>query len=181
MRRWLLGSDSLPTISDTRALSGTADTPALPMSGLILCPSRQNKFMNFTNRTPQIVAMTKEIRPSTKIFMDVAERNLSACVEQPTVSPMRVVITSMSGPLAVSARRLVTPLSFRRLPKKSMPSSGSPEGTMNAVVRKPTIGKMIFSLWLTARGAGIRMRRSFFEVSISMIGFWITGTSAMYE
>ena len=60
-----------------------------------------------------------------------------------------------------------------------MPSSGRPDGTMNAVVRKPTIGKMIFSFWETERGAGIRMRRSFLVVSRSMIGFWITGTRAM--
>ena len=103
--------------------------------------------------------------------MELVERNLSAWVEQPTVRPMRIVITSTSGPLAVSASLLVTPLSFKRLPKKSIPRSGSPEGTMKAVVRKPTIGKMIFSFWLTARGAGILMRRSFFVVRSFIIGF----------
>ena len=62
-----------------------------------------------------------------------------------------------------------------------MPRSGSPEGTMKAVRRKPTIGKMIFSFWLTCLGVGILMRRSFFVVSASMIGLWMTGTRAMYE
>ena len=60
-----------------------------------------------------------------------------------------------------------------------MPSSGRPEGTMNAVQRKPTIGKMIFSRWLTTRGLFIRITRSFLVVRSSMIGFWITGTRAM--
>ena len=92
---------------------------------------------------------------------------------------MSVVTMSMSGPPAVAARRLVTPLSLRRLPKKSMPRSGRPLGTMNAVQMKPTMGKMIFSRWLTTRGLFMRMRRSFLVVRSSMMGFWITGTRAM--
>ncbi len=60
-----------------------------------------------------------------------------------------------------------------------MPSSGSPDGTMKAVRRKPMIGNMIFSFGWTRRGAGIRMRRSFFVVRSNMIGRWITGTRAM--
>ena len=43
------------------------------------------------------------------------------------------------------------------------------------------MGKTIFSLWLTWRGAGILIRRSFLVVSASMMGLWITGTRAMYE
>ena len=44
---------------------------------------------------------------------------------------------------------------------------------------KPTIGKMIFSFWLTGRGAFIFMSLSFLVVSSSIIGFCITGTRAM--
>ena len=94
---------------------------------------------------------------------------------------MRIVTTSMSGPLAVSASRFVTPLSLRRLPKNSIPSRGIPEGTMNAVRMNPTIGKMIFSFWLTVLGVFMRMRRSFSVVIRSMIGRWMTGTRAIYE
>ena len=86
---------------------------------------------------------------------------------------------STSGPLAVLARRLVTPLSLSRLPKNSIPSSGIPEGTMKAVSRKPIIGKSFFSVGDTGRGGFMRMRRSFLVVSRRMIGGWITGTSAM--
>ena len=149
------------------------------MSGLILWSPLRNRFQIFTKRTPQVVAITNDSRPRTKIFTELPLRNLSACVEAPTVRPISVVTTSISGPRAVSARRLVTPLSFRRLPKKSMPRSGSPDGTMNAVRRKPTIGKMIFSFWLTCLAAGILMRRSFLVVSASMIGLWMTGTRAI--
>ena len=135
--------------------------------------------MNFTKSTPQVVAITNDRRPRQKIFTELPVRNLSAWVEHPTVTPMRIVMTSTSGPLAVSARRLVTPLSLSRLPKKSIPRRGRPDGTMNAVVRNPTIGKMIFSFWLTARGEGILMSLSFLVVSSFIIGFCMTGTRAM--
>ena len=135
--------------------------------------------MIFTKHTPQKVAITKDSSPSPKIFTERVFRNTSAWVEAPTVRPMRVVTTSISGPRAVSARRLVTPDSLSKLPKKSMPSRGRPEGTMKAVQMKPTIGKMIFSFWLTTRGLAMRISLSFLVVSSSMIGFWITGTSAM--
>ena len=137
--------------------------------------------MNFTKSTPQVVAITKERSPSRKIFMDLALRNTSACVEAPTVRPMSVVAMSMMGPRAFSARRLVTPLSFSRLPKKSIPRSGRPEGTMNAVQRKPMMGNIIFSRCDTLRGGAMRMRRSFLVVSSSIMGFCMTGTRAMYE
>ena len=85
----------------------------------------------------------------------------------------------MSGPRAVSASLFVTPLSLRRFPKNSIPSRGRPDGTIRAVMMKPTIGKMIFSLWVTSLGFFMRMSLSFFVVMISMIGRWITGTSAI--
>ena len=151
------------------------------MRGLILLPAFRNRFMNLAKRTPQQVAMTNEMRPNAKILMERPLRKTSACVEAPTVSPIRVVTTSMRGPLAVCARRLVTPDSLSRFPKKSIPSRGSPEGTMNAVHRNPTIGNMIFSFLLTLRGAFILISLSFLVVSASIIGFWITGTIAMYE
>ena len=151
------------------------------MRGLILFPSLQNRFMNLVNRTPHAVAIMNESRPRKNIFMEVAVRNTSACVEHPTVTPMRMVTTSMSGPRAVSASRFVTPLSFRRLPKKSIPSRGIPDGTISAVRMKPTIGKMIFSFWLTTLGVFMRMSLSFLVVSMIMIGRWITGTRAIYE
>ena len=130
----MLLSNSRPTTSETRALSGTAETPALPMSGLILLPSFRNRLKNFTNSTPPQVAITNEIAPSTKMPIDLAVRKVVACVEAPTVKPIRIVTMSMSGPFAVSAKRLVTVLSFSRLPKNNIPSSGRPDGTRRQVV-----------------------------------------------
>ncbi len=109
-------------------------------------PSFRKRLKNFTNKTPAAVAITKDNAPKINIYTDVSCRNLSACVEAPTVRPIRMVMTSMSGPLAVSARRLVTPLSFNKFPKNSIPRSGRPEGTIKQVKRKPIIGKSIFSV-----------------------------------
>ena len=102
-----------------------------------------------------------------------------ACVEAPTVNPMSIVTISMSGPPAVVARRLVTPLSFNRFPRKSMPSRGRPEGTRKQVSRRPIIGNMIFSLLEMGLGGRIRIRRSFLVVHNFIIHGWSTGTRAM--
>ena len=142
-------------------------------------PSLRKRFMILTKSTPQVVAMTNDKRPRRKIFTERALRKTSAWVDAPTVSPISVVAMSMMGPRAFSARRRVTVLSLSRLPKKSIPSSGRPLGTMNAVQRKPMIGNMIFSRCDAGRGLGMRMRRSFLEVIRSIIGFCITGTSAI--
>ena len=68
-----------------------------------------------------------------------------------------------------------------KLPKNNIPKSGIPDGTINAVSKKPIIGNNFFSVWETARGGFILMRRSLLVVSNLMIGGWITGTNAMYE
>ena len=72
--------------------------------------------------------------------------------------------------LAVLAKRVVTPLSRKRLPKNSIPSNGIAEGTKKQVRIRPKIGKIIFSVWLTVRAGFILMRRSFLVVSNRMIG-----------
>ena len=117
--------------------------------------------------------------PNPKINNDSFVRNTSACVEAPTVRPNNIVTISMRALLAVLARRFVTPLSLRRLPKNNIPSNGNAEGLMNVVKRRPTIGKHTFSVLLTIRGAFMWMRRSFGVVSNFIIGGWIRGTSAM--
>ncbi|OAV72094.1 hypothetical protein Barb6_01271 [Bacteroidales bacterium Barb6] len=111
--------------------------------------------------------------------MELMVRNCVACVEAPTVIPSSMVIVSISGPRAVSARRRVTPLSFNRFPKKSIPSRGRPEGTRKQVSSKPTIGKMIFSVEETTLAGFMRMTRSFLVVSRRMKGGCMIGTNAM--
>ena len=95
--------------------------------------------------------------------------------------PNKIVITSISGPRAVSAKRRVTPLSLIKLPKNNIPNNGKPDGTKKAVNNKPTIGKTIFSVCETALGGFIRITRSFFVVSNLINGGWIIGTNAIYE
>ena len=76
----------------------------------------------------------------------------------------------MSALWAVFDKRSVTRLSRRRLPKKSMPSSGSAAGVMKPVSRRPTMGNMMRVRRETAVGASILMRRSSLVVSAFMIG-----------
>src|SRR5690554_7605405 len=63
--------------------------------------------------------------------------------------------------LAVSARRSVTKLSFKRLPKKSIPKRDNEPGTIRAQTRSPKIGKRIFSRLETVLGGFILIKRSF--------------------
>ena len=84
--------------------------------------------------------------PRAKILMVFRVRNSDAWVEQPTVSPSSITTISFKLLPAVLASRVVFPLSFRRFPKKSMPSNGRPDGTMKVVSSRPMIGKRIFSV-----------------------------------
>ncbi len=58
------------------------------------------------------------MNPRKKIKMVWGVRNCEACVEAPTVRPRRMVTMSVRALLAVLARRVVTPHSRNRLPKK---------------------------------------------------------------
>ena len=151
------------------------------MRGLILLPSLQKRFISLAPHTPPNVATANEQAPKAKMMSESTVKNTSAWVEAPTVRPNNMVTMSMSGLAAVLARRFVTPLSFNRLPKNSIPKSGSADGLMKVVSNKPTIGKMTFSVLPTIRGSFIFIKRSSLVVSKRMIGGWMTGTKAMYE
>lgn len=135
IRRKFLRSYSSPRLLEMRADIGTADTPALPISGFSFLCSGRNKFINLTKSTPEHVATTKAQAPSTKMKIVFIVRNSLACVEQPTVRPSNITIMSLSDEPAVFARRVVLPDSFNRFPKNNIPRSGIPEGTMNVVMR----------------------------------------------
>ena len=147
--RWFDGLYFRPSTSETRAASGTADTPALPIRGLILLPSLQNRFISFAQHTPPKVATTNDAAPRQKMMSESVVRNTSACVDAPTVRPSNIVTISISELAAVLARRFVTPLSFRRLPKNSIPRRGRADGLMKVVSSRPTIGKITFSVFPT--------------------------------
>ena len=61
------------------------------------------------------------------------------------------------------------------------PSRGRAAAARKQHRRNATMGKIIFSLFVTSLGSSIRIKRSFLDVKRYMIGGWITGTSAMYE
>ena len=149
------------------------------MSGLILLSFFKKRLNIFTKSTPEAVAIKKDAAPRPKIHKESVVRNSEACVEAPTVRPNKMVMVSISGPLAVLAKRRVTPLSFNRLPKNSIPNKGKPEGTRKQVNNKPMMGNITFSVCDTTRGGFIRIRRSCFVVSRRMTGGWITGTKAI--
>ena len=162
-----------------RADMGTADTPALPISGLIFLSFGRSRLKSLTKSTPDDEAIMKAMNPRKKMNIVCGVRNCEACVDAPTVIPRSIVTMSVSALEAVLARRVVTPHSRRRLPKNSIPSSGRPEGTTKHVRSMPTMGNMIFSFCDTARAGFIRIRRSFFVVNRRINGGWITGTRAM--
>lgn len=61
------GSSRAPTIWQIRVESGTAETPVVPIIGLIFC--FRNKFINLANAIPAAVARQNDPAPSTKILM----------------------------------------------------------------------------------------------------------------
>ena len=128
-----------------RADIGTADTPALPISGLSFLLFGNTRLNNLTNNTPDADAMMNAMKPRKKIPIVSRVRNSDACVEAPTVIPRSIVTMSVNALLAVLAKRVVTPHSRNRLPKKSIHKSGNAVGTTKQVSYNPTIGKMIFS------------------------------------
>ena len=71
--RKFVGSASAPTFWDTRAAIGTADTPAEPISGLILPWVALHS--TFPNRTPPAVPNTNAIRPRATIFKVLTFKN----------------------------------------------------------------------------------------------------------
>ena len=70
----------------------------------------KKRLKSLTNSTPDAVAMMNDKAPRAKILIESKVRNSDACVEAPTVRPNRIVIVSISGPLAaVSYTHLTLP------------------------------------------------------------------------
>ena len=180
MRTKFAGSFWSETLLETRAAIGTAETPAEPMSGLILLSFDEKTFMSFAMRTPAAVPTQNAQRPSARIASVVPERNFSHASLEPTESPSMIVTMLQSAFDIVSAMRETdVPTSFARLPSISAPISGTADGSRSAQSRSTMSGKHIFSIFLTGRSCGILMRRSSFVVRAFMIGGWMIGTSAM--
>ena len=89
MSKKLCGLDSKPTLFETRAAIGTAETPAEPIKGLILF--LLNKFMVFAIITPQAVPIANATIPNNKIPKVSGCKNLSAINFEPTAKPKKMV------------------------------------------------------------------------------------------
>ena len=135
-------------------------------------------FINLANKTPVAVAIPNEKAPNANILIELEVKKpiftpstiLTACVDAPTQSPKTIVIISIKEFEAVLAKRSVTPLSFSRFPKKSIPNNDDAPGAMRIVTSAPTMGNNIFSRLVTSRGVFMWIRRSFFVVSNFIIG-----------
>ncbi len=106
-------------------------------------------------------------------------RKASAVAVAPTVIPRKITTMFISSFCTVLLRRSTTPHSFIRLPSIRQPTSGAALGSSREMMTAIRMGKRIFSVFDTVRSCDMRIERSFFEVSIRMMGGWITGTRAM--
>ena len=78
INRLMVGSYSKPTVCEIRAASGTADTPELPINGLILFSFGRMRLNNFTKRTPDVVAILNDRAPNMKINTESNVKNSEA-------------------------------------------------------------------------------------------------------
>src|SRR5690625_6339648 len=69
---------------------GTADTPAEPMRGLILC--LEKRFMNLAMSTPPAVPIANATTPNTKMPSVRGSRKMSAASLHPTAKPKKMVV-----------------------------------------------------------------------------------------
>ena len=177
MSRWFESSASRPTRLTTRAAIGTAETPAAPISGLIL--PRVAQHMSLPMRTPAAVPIEKATAPRARMPSVSRFRNCSEASFEPTASPSRIVTMFMSSFCAARLSRSTTPHSRSRLPKVSMPISGAAVGRKATTTASTISGNRMRSRRDTGRSCCIAIRRSRSVVSARMIGGWMIGTSAM--
>ena len=164
----MVGSDSAPTFWDTRAAIGTADTPAEPMSGLILPWVALHIIL--PNRTPAAVPNAKAIRPNATIFKVSQFRNASALVVAPTEVPRRITTIYIMALEAVSVSWRTTPDSLNRLPSISIPTKGAVVGRIRHTTIVMMMGNRIFSSLETGRSCPILIFLSFSVVKSFMMG-----------
>ncbi|MPN45336.1 hypothetical protein SDC9_192903 [bioreactor metagenome] len=178
MSRKFWGSDSWPTLLETRAAMGTAETPALPMSGLTGCFG-SSLFISLAIRTPAPVPKAKATIPKSRMPRVLRFRKWEASIFEPTESPRKIVTIFIRAFCMVSERRLATPHSLARLPNIRLPTSGVAEGSRMAHAVRTVSGKRIFSSFETGLSCCILINRSSLVVRARMIGGWMMGTKAM--
>ena len=88
-------------------------------------------------------------------------RKVAPTAVAPTEMPRKSVTMFINAFWAVSERRSVTPVSFRRFPNIRQPSSPATEGSSITVNTVTMMGKMIFSVLETSLSCPILIARSF--------------------
>ena len=83
----LEGFDSIPTLLETLAAIGTAETPAEPINGLI--GSLESLFINLAINRPATVPTEKAAKPRKMIPKVSGTKNLSAANFEPTAKPRK--------------------------------------------------------------------------------------------
>ena len=177
MSRKLVGLARWPSFWETRAAIGTADTPAEPMSGLILPP--ESLYISLPSSSPPTVANSKAMSPSTTMKMVCQVRKRSKRAVAPTEVERKMVTMFIMAFCAVSERRSVRPDSLKRLPSMRQPSSGATEGRSRQTNTVTMMGKRTFSVLLTGRSCSILHSRSSLVVRSLITGGWMRGMSAM--
>ena len=152
----------------TRAAIGTADTPAEPISGLILPP--ESLFISFASSTPPAVPMPNATMPIAMISSVRTVRKVEAVAVAPTVMPRKIVTIFISSFCIVLFRRSVTPHSFARLPSIRQPTSGAADGSSSATRMVTTMGKIIFCVLVAGLSCSMTILRSFSVVRARIIG-----------
>ena len=135
--------------------------------------------MNLARSTPPAEPPPKAKMPRAMISRVWSFRKLAAVAVAPTEMPRKMVTMLMSSFWAVLLRRSVTPLSLNRLPSIRQPTRGAASGTRKLTKMVTAMGKMIFSVWDTARSCFMVICRSALVVRARMMGGWMTGTRAM--
>ena len=99
---------------DILAAIGTADTPAEPISGLIL--PLESLLISFPIRSPPAVPNANANTPIRIINKVLVFKNTSAVALLPTITPSNIVMILISSFLAVLVSLGTTHDSFIRLP-----------------------------------------------------------------
>ena len=179
INKWFWELYSNPTLLTTLAAIGTAETPAAPISGLILVLLKI--FIIFATITPVAVPIAKAIMPKIRMPNVSGVKNLSAASFDPTDKPKKIVTIFIKEFCATSLNLSTTKDYFIRLPKQSIPNRGAALGSNKPTNKNSIIGKIIFSFWDTLLNWTIWIVLSESEVKAFIIGGCINGTSAMYE
>lgn len=152
-----------------RAESGTADTPAFPMRGLILLPFFKNRLKNFIKQYTGSRGDDERYGTEDKDFYRVSGeelRGLSRGSDGYTQQNGDDVDERTTGRLGQTTGYATL---FEKVTKEEHTQQRETDGTRKQVSSRPTMGKMIFSVCDTTRGGRMRIRRSFFVVSRRMM------------